>query len=652
MSEFKITSNLSGIKCLIELLESKPVINETSYVFDKKFKSQVTFNLPLFDRSEFDRTKILDYINATECIKIDGLREQLLSGFKQVLLMDDHNFDNKLFKGKYSIDIPKEIKPADLQKCIDEQVRKANYQCFQDTMARDDKFGWDEMAVNEHTKLMEHMVVTRSDLANVLQTYMDTDEEDDVNDINSDDLAVIADVHGNDDLSLPTTSKTKQTKKEIKFDDHTEKILDCIPFGNNNVIFSGGLLYDNIILKHKVFNIGNMNERSSLDVDKLADIDLFIFGDNTDKLKTINDIIHRISDLRLPMFVGINGSVIDIFIQGIPRIVQIICTNYKTANEVINKFDLCHLMSYFDGKHIIYTYKSNECILNNRAKINENYGKRLKYSRILKTISRGLNVDNLLQNVNVFSQNDCNHYHKYLEQVKYYADTHNLTDSFDKKEIFELFNLIAYNSNNIVLDGNFDNYTRSKGSDNDIHEDKINEMVITGRIQLKNKDMDSVKFSGCKNLLFKGRVICSSSKFNHGHEDYPTRILFEVTDSKFISYFISVINKMKDLMLKSGIKFDRFNVPVKPSKAFDPYKYYEFVNNTVLKHDEIPNYRQSSFDKYLGTLNGLVLTVIFENDPKYVTDQEILLGVRLNVYSGTMVCGINLHNVKSVPITK
>jgi hypothetical protein len=649
MSEFKITNNISNVKYLIELLESKPVINETSYIFDKKFKSIVTFNLPLFDRSEFDGMKILDYINATECIKIDGLREQLLYGFKQVLLMDCHNFDDKMFKGKYSIDIPKEIKSNDLQRIIDEQVRKANLRYFRDTMG-EDVVGWDPIAVNEYTKLMKYSNDANTDLFGVLQAYMDAEDEsqeDNVKDIDSDDLVVMANVTDTNNISLLTTTKIKQIKQtkqqeQERFDAHTKDILDCIPFTYGNIIFSGGLLFDNIT-KHKLF-----------DVDKLADIDLFIFGDDDQKLKTIQKIVDNLKN-EYDIVMGVNRSVIDIFIIGVPRIVQIICTNYRTAHEVIDNFDLCHLMSYFDGNNMIITPKAKECILNNYAKLNEKYEKRLKYSRIVKTISRGLNVDKLLQNVHLFLQHDYDHYEKYIEQVKYYVDTHNLTHSFYQRQIFELFQLNEYDSKNIVLNGNFDNYTQSTMSDNDIHEDHIKDLNIIDSGSNINRTLKMFKLSKYNNLLIKGRVIstCANDRYRVGPEDHSMRILFEVTDSKFISYFIKLTHEIKKRMLDSKkIKPSSiFNIPIKPSKVLTSYKYHELANK--LEHDEIIGYNSSNFDKYLETLDGIVLTIIFKNDPKYVINQEILLGVRLNIYTREYnMYGFNIHDVHSVIISK
>ena len=61
----------------------------------------------------------------------------------------------------------------------------------------------------------------------------------------------------------------------------TYGLLYFVPLNKNNLIFSGGLLYDILY-------------NDNYDSEKLIDIDLFLFGETNKKVEIINTIINNL----------------------------------------------------------------------------------------------------------------------------------------------------------------------------------------------------------------------------------------------------------------------------------------------------------------------------------------------------------------------
>jgi len=122
-----------------------------------------------------------------------------------------------------------------------------------------------------------------------------------------------------------------------KLGQYTFGLDKIIPWEDGNFVFSGGLLFD--ILRNRY-------------TDDLMDIDLFFFGSSESKYKTINKILDRLDIKQYYYLIGLHNSVIYIFVQGIPRIIQLIMTDKTNPKDIISSFDLTNLMFYFDGSEI------------------------------------------------------------------------------------------------------------------------------------------------------------------------------------------------------------------------------------------------------------------------------------------------------------
>lgn len=208
--------------------------------------------------------------------------------------------------------------------------------------------------------------------------------------------------------------------KLSKFTFDLDKI---IPWEESNFVFSGGLLLDII------------TNRFSQD---FMDIDLFFYGPSSSKIKTINKLLNNLEDNQYDYLIGHNCSVIYIFIQGIPRIIQLIITAKENPEKIINDFDIGHLMSYTDGKKI-YCSKLTIEYLNAETNIQKksikiNY---IQKYRIIKYIERGfIDIQNLYdENIYLLKYFDSCKYITMKKQIKLYKETYNLTKFNDGKSI-------------------------------------------------------------------------------------------------------------------------------------------------------------------------------------------------------------------------
>ncbi len=181
---------------------------------------------------------------------------------------------------------------------------------------------------------------------------------------------------------------------QLDLDELTYGIIGLIPLDINSMIFSGGLVFD--AYWNKNFNI---NVNTTYDPTQLKDIDLFLFGP-TDKVRenilTVVEIIKKKYG-KANVRVCLDRSVITIIIKEIPRIVQLICTGKHTANEVIEDFDLAHVMLYWSDQGLyvspfaLVSMSLREILPNPKAK------KTAKFSRLIKYNSRGLGLSKYIE---------------------------------------------------------------------------------------------------------------------------------------------------------------------------------------------------------------------------------------------------------------
>ena len=195
-----------------------------------------------------------------------------------------------------------------------------------------------------------------------------------------------------------------------KLGSYTFGLDKIIPWEEKNFVFAGGLLNDII------------NERFD---QNLMDIDLFFYGNSVSKTKTINKLLDNLDKDQYYYLIGYNKSVIYIFIQGIPRIIQLIMTNKTNPEQIINSFDLTHLMTYFDGTKIY----SNPIAIQQLNTKETTTNKVVNKYRIIKYFERGINCNNLLfENYNfVITHGETKKILDYHKQRKLYDFTLNLT---------------------------------------------------------------------------------------------------------------------------------------------------------------------------------------------------------------------------------
>ena len=87
----------------------------------------------------------------------------------------------------------------------------------------------------------------------------------------------------------------------FKLSQHTFGLDQFIPFDKypNNMIFTGGLLYDILVERY---------------TETVSDIDLFLTGDTSIKKQIVNEIIDNLANANINFTIGINRSVIYIFV--------------------------------------------------------------------------------------------------------------------------------------------------------------------------------------------------------------------------------------------------------------------------------------------------------------------------------------------------
>ena len=255
---------------------------------------------------------------------------------------------------------------------------------------------------------------------------------------------------------------------------NTYGLLDFLPWMNNNFIFSGGLLYDTITNNYR---------------EDLVDIDIFIYGDTDLKKNTILETIDKLSSI-YKIYIGLNRSVISIYIEDVPRILQLICCEHDNPDDILNNFDMSYVKLYYTilvstKRNIVYA--NLECIESIMTQTtNINHIK--KYSRICKPINRGLNI------ISTESEID--------DKIKLYVtkdenDNETNNDKFyptskTNMSLYKIIEILEKNTNSkfyfntdkllkkVIYDGNFDDYNiklRYSGKNMSFYKLKIDNFI-------------------------------------------------------------------------------------------------------------------------------------------------------------------------------
>jgi hypothetical protein len=212
---------------------------------------------------------------------------------------------------------------------------------------------------------------------------------------------------------IPVEKYTEYEDEEFiqKLGKFTFGLDKIIPWEDGNFILTGGLLYD--VLTNKFSQ-------------ELMDIDLFFYGsDIKSKQETLNKLMMNLDLNQYNWMIGYVGSVIYLFIQGIPRIIQLIMTDKKSPEEILNTFDLTHVQMYYQNDVI---YGTELAISQLGTKTTESTNTHCVPYRLIKYFEKGMNIgDKIFADDNFILSQLTMKLHKQKRQNKIYAITNNLT---------------------------------------------------------------------------------------------------------------------------------------------------------------------------------------------------------------------------------
>lgn len=184
-----------------------------------------------------------------------------------------------------------------------------------------------------------------------------------------------------------------------------------IPWEESNFILSGGLLYD--VLTDNLSN-------------ELMDIDLFFYGSIESKEEALNKLLINLEQNQYNYLIGYIKSVIYIFVQGIPRIIQVIMTDKKSPEEITCTFDLTHVQMYYQNNNVWGTELAKLQLESKTTELTQTHY--VPY-RLIKYFEKGMNIgDKIFKKNNFISSGLTLEYiAKWKAQKKIYSITNNLT---------------------------------------------------------------------------------------------------------------------------------------------------------------------------------------------------------------------------------
>lgn len=248
---------------------------------------------------------------------------------------------------------------------------------------------------NFDTYIKQNKTLSIKTLNNILTNNDKNNTDDDKNNADDDNILKITklqnitdkllSIKNNNVIKNPENNLKKEIKHEfIKYREDIEIISKINKFTlgllngfswNNNIIFTGGLLYDILIDRYDI---------------SFCDIDIFITGnDLKKKIEICKNIFNYLIENQYDIYIDVNKLIIGIYIKNYPRKIQLILVN-ESPEEIILSFDFTHLMFYFDGKTIYGTNISIKQLENGKQTIiNKNY----HHYRIIKYYKRNVDID-------------------------------------------------------------------------------------------------------------------------------------------------------------------------------------------------------------------------------------------------------------------
>ncbi len=361
---------------------------------------------------------------------------------------------------------------------------------------------------------------------------------------------------------------------ELDLDYFTCGLLKYIPLDINLMIFSGGLLFD-------AYYCLTHNTKSSYDLNKLKDIDLFLFGPEKEKELKFNQIVKNLKTTYgdANVKVGCNRSVISIFICGIPRIVQLVLTNYSNAQEIIDNFDMAHVAMYYSDKGFYASPFSKMSVQLKQVLPNPKCGKRAKFCRLIKYKSRGMDIGPYIKEF-PFTTITPNVIHTKQKQQELYSQSENLTKKIQISKFFNsngrLFGVESYHNYNhdIIWSGDF-GYVGVK-------ENFLSQNILTKTI--KSDDHQYYSFHVTKNNLTSQMLkihVKNIIKEKGGLVNYFYYMIWTIPDPETVEF------------VKEMIKFSVQNLNIKPEER----TFYEtpILNSAALSAEEKELFNVNNF---------------------------------------------------------
>lgn len=204
-----------------------------------------------------------------------------------------------------------------------------------------------------------------------------------INTKNSENIVQVKNHTNKNVFKIATHEEFKKNLVEYTFD-----LLKHIPL-SADIIYSGGSLYD--IMTH------NYDDTT---INNFIDLDIFVTskytypegkGNNNNnggnKKKLLDTILNNLITNGYSAYITTIGSVYYIFIEGVPRMIQLIFTREQNAETIIENFDSSYVKNYYDGSTM---FSSIQCLQGLEGCISYYVGD--KSLRMFKILQRGLSI--------------------------------------------------------------------------------------------------------------------------------------------------------------------------------------------------------------------------------------------------------------------
>jgi hypothetical protein len=205
-------------------------------------------------------------------------------------------------------------------------------------------------------------------------------------------------------------------------DKYTYGLIKLLPWELDGFIFSGGLLYDTVT------NIQNYKLDKS-DYTKMMNINLFLYGYVGQRKIILQKIINNLSCV-YSITVNIHAiNLINILIEGIPRIIQLILLDEENLEDTVNNFSDTYTKMFYKQNNLFCTISCIKALINQKS-MTWIFSNKVQN---FKALNRGLTIENnnkLFMYINNISPNTVD-FNKIL----------NYDDNEIKNEIIDIYTI-------------------------------------------------------------------------------------------------------------------------------------------------------------------------------------------------------------------